>query len=386
MKPIDCLTDKGTIKVYAKWLKAGIISADSCEAKQIDGGSYNVKYNTNGGNTISSVKVAVGAEPTQFGELPIPKKDGYTFAGWYYDSDFKEPVTATYNAGVGKVEIYKDGNCEYARYKDVTLYAKWVEKFMSVDSCEAKQIDGGSYNVKYNTNGGNTISSVKVAVGAEPTQFGELPISTKEGYTFGGWYYDANFNDPVAVIYAVDVDPIEVTEENGCVVYKNIDRTLYARWQKVYKEKDVELIIDEKMASNINRVEIKQLSKEDKSMILLNKKLIKFNAYEINLLDANNSKIQPNGKVILKFPFDKSININHLVVYRVDGDKLVPYNPIIIDGYAQIETDHFGIYAVGEEKSVSNPETSDNILIYVSFGILFVGGSIIITKKLKYSK
>ena len=257
---------------------------------------------------------------------------------------------------------------------------------MSVDSCEAKQIDGGSYNVKYNTNGGNTISSVKVAVGAEPTQFGELPISTKEGYTFGGWYYDANFNDPVAVIYAVDVDPIEVTEENGCVVYKNIDRTLYARWQKVYKEKDVELIIDEKMASNINRVEIKQLSKEDKSMILLNKKLIKFNAYEINLLDANNSKIQPNGKVILKFPFDKSININHLVVYRVDGDKLVPYNPIIIDGYAQIETDHFGIYAVGEEKSVSNPETSDNILIYVSFGILFVGGSIIITKKLKYSK
>ena len=45
MKPIDCLTDKGTIKVYAKWLKAGIISADSCEAKQIDGGSYNVKYN-----------------------------------------------------------------------------------------------------------------------------------------------------------------------------------------------------------------------------------------------------------------------------------------------------------------------------------------------------
>ena len=696
MKPIDCLTGKGTIKVYAKWVK--IIVADICEAKQFVGGSYNVKYNTNGGNTISSVKVGVGAEPTQFGELPIPKKDGYTFAGWYYDSNFKEPVTAKYNAGVGKVEHYKEGNCEYVRYKDVTLYAKWVEKFMSVELCEAKQFVGGSYNVKYNTNGGNTISSVKVGVGAEPTQFGELPIPkkdgytfagwyydsdfkepvtakynagvgkvehykdgnceyarykdvtlyakwvsknelgfvcsnepiiggvatinyvpnngetitssklctgcqqkdeklpkptkegyifagwyydsnftrmvngdkvrdvdhsgekydkngclvsnivdvtlyakwvsknelefvcsnepiiggaatinyepnngekiassklctgcqtndeklpiptkegyifagwyydsnftrmvngdkvrdvdhsgekydkngclvsnivdvtlyakwvsvistdvcpepinggsfnlefnanggseiekmsvcigcdptltklpipTKEGYTFGGWYYDADFNDQVAVIYAVDVDHIEVTEENGCVVYKNIDRTLYARWQKVYKEKDVELIIDEKMASNINRVEIKQLPKEDKSMILLNKKLIKFNAYEINLLDANNSKVQPNGKVILKFPFDKSININNLVVYRVDGDKLVLYDPIIIDGYAQIETDHFGIYAVGEEKSVSNPETSDNILIYVSFGILFVVGSIIITKKLKYSK
>ena len=88
----------------------------------------------------------------------------------------------------------------------------------------------------------------------------------------------------------------------------------------------------------------------------------------------------------MKFPFDKSININNLVVYRVDGDKLVPYDPIIVDGYAQIETDHFSIYAVGEEKSVSNPETGDNILIYVSFGILFVVGSIIITKKLKYSK
>ena len=239
--------------------------------------------------------------------------------------------------------------------------------------------------MEFNANGGSEIEKMSVCIGCDPT-LTKLPIPTKEGYTFGGWYYDADFNDQVAVIYAVDVDHIEVTEENGCVVYKNIDRTLYARWQKVYKEKDVELIIDEKMASNINRVEIKQLPKEDKSMILLNKKLIKFNAYEINLLDANNSKVQPNGKVILKFPFDKSININNLVVYRVDGDKLVLYDPIIIDGYAQIETDHFGIYAVGEEKSVSNPETSDNILIYVSFGILFVVGSIIITKKLKYSK
>ena len=591
MKPIDCLTGKGTIKVYAKWVK--IIVADICEAKQFVGGSYNVKYNTNGGNTISSVKVAVGAEQTQFGELPIPTKDGYTFAGWYYDSDFKEPVTAKYNAGVGKVEHYKDGNCEYARYKDVTLYAKWVsknelefvcsnepiiggvatinyepnngetitssklctgcqqkdeklpkptkegyifagwyydsnftrmvngDKVRDVDhsgekydkngclvsnivdvtlyakwvsknelefvcsnepiiggvatinyepnngetitssklctGCQQKDeklpkptkegyifagwyydsnftrmvngdkvrdvdhsgekydkngclvsnivdvtlyakwvsvistdvcpepINGGSFNLEFNANGGSEIEKMSVCIGCDPT-LTKLPIPTKEGYTFGGWYYDADFNDQVAVIYAVDVDHIEVIEENGCVVYKNIDRTLYAKWQKVYKEKDVELIIDEKMASNINRVEIEQLSKEDKSMTLLNKKLIKSNAYEINLLDANNSKVQPNGKVILKFPFDKSININNLVVYRVDGDKLVLYDPIIIDGYAQIETDHFGIYAVGEEKSVSNPETSDNILIYVSFGILFVVGSIIITKKLKYSK
>ena len=595
MKPIDCLTGKETIKVYAKWLKTGIISTELCEAKQFVGGSYSVKYNTNGGNTISSVKVAVGAEQTQFGELPIPTKEGYTFAGWYYDSDFKEPVTAKYNAGVGKVEIYKDGNCEYARYKNVTLYAKWVsknesgfeiacsngpiiggvatinyepnngekitssklctgcqtndeklpiptkegyifagwyydsnftrmvngDKVRSVDhsgekydkngclvsnivdvtlyakwvsknelefvcsnepiiggaatinyepnngvkitssklctGCQTNDeklpiptkegyifagwyydsnftrmvngdkvrsvdhsgekydkngclvsnivdvtlyakwvsvistdvcpepINGGSFNLEFNANGGSEIEKMSVCIGCDPT-LTKLPIPTKEGYTFGGWYYDANFNNPVAVIYAVDVDHIEVTEENGCAVYKNIDRTLYAKWQKVYKEKDVELIIDEKMASNINRVEIEQLSKEDKSMTLLNKKLIKSNAYEINLLDANNSKVQPNGKVILKFPFDKSININNLVVYRVDGDKLVPYDPIIVDGYAQIETDHFSIYAVGEEKSVSNPETGDNILIYVSFGILFVVGSIIITKKLKYSK
>ena len=483
-KIVSCGTDKMSIKIYAKWVEN--IQSIVCP-EPIEGGAFNISYETNGGNSIADVKVVVGAEPTQFGELPVPTKDGYTFAGWYYDAKLTKAVNAKYNASVSVMENYEQDGCEYSKYSDVTLYAKWVskpdvscskmpveggainvnyepnngsklessklctgcaptgeklpvptkegyvfagwyydtnftkmvngDKVRNVDYMVTKfdengcdlsaaadvtlyakwvpqlsislvcpePVDGGGFNLNFESNGGSKIEQLSVCIGCDPT-LTKLPVPTKDGYTFAGWYYDINLTEQVNAKYAIDVDHVEISEENGCIIYKNINRTLYAKWQKVYKEKDIELILDEKMTSNIKSVEIKKLSKEDKSMTVLNKNITKFNAYEIDLLDANNSKVQPNGNVILKLPIAEDININNLVVYRVDGDKLVTYDPIIVDGYAQIETDHFSIYAVGEKKSVSNPETGDNILIYVSFGILLVVGSVIITKKLKYSK
>ena len=485
-KIVSCGTDKMSIKIYAKWVKniQGVVCPEP-----IVGGSFNISYETNGGNSIADVKVVVGAEPTQFGELPVPTKEGYVFAGWYYDAKLTKAVNAKYNASVSVMENYEQDGCEYSKYSDVTLYAKWIskpsvgficnveptiggtinvnyepnngsklessklctgcaptgeklpvptkegyvfagwyydtnftkmvngDKVQNVDYIVTKfdengcdlsvaadvtlyakwvpqlsislvcpePVDGGGFNLNFESNGGSKIEQLSVCIGCDPT-LTELPVPTKDGYTFAGWYYDINLTEQVNAKYAVDVDHVEISEENGCIIYKNINRTLYAKWQKVYKEKDIELILDEKMTSNIKSVEIKKLSKEDKSMTVLNKNITKFNAYEIDLLDANNSKVQPNGNVILRLPIAEDININNLVVYRVDGDKLVTYDPIIVDGYAQIETDHFSIYVVGEKKNVSNPETGDNILIYVSFGILLIVGSVIITKKLKYSK
>lgn len=67
---------------------------------------YNVKFDTNGGSTISNKTVVrnnIVAEPAQ------PQKDGYIFGGWYCDSDFK----TSYNFD-SKVT------------KNITLYAKWI--------------------------------------------------------------------------------------------------------------------------------------------------------------------------------------------------------------------------------------------------------------------
>ena len=70
--------------------------------------SQTVSFKTNGGTQIQSVKVDKGNcidEPTQ------PTREGYTFDGWYIDSDFEEEFDFTTPID-----------------KNVTLYAKWTSE------------------------------------------------------------------------------------------------------------------------------------------------------------------------------------------------------------------------------------------------------------------
>ncbi len=91
-------------------------------------------------------------------------KEGYTFLGWSADS------TAT-------LPTYVDGASYTMGTADVTLYAIWdVEKYVV------------TYN--YNgANGGDTTVSNDVEYGFTLST-GILPVPTKTGYTFGGWWVD----------------------------------------------------------------------------------------------------------------------------------------------------------------------------------------------------
>ena len=110
-------------------------------------GTENAAY-TNSGGTVSA--------PTE------PKREGYAFGGWYSD----ESLTDDWNFGTDTVT------------EDINLYAKWTV-------C--------TYTVTFNTNGGSDVDSQTVAHGGKVTK-PEAP--TKTGYTFAGWYSDANFNTP----------------------------------------------------------------------------------------------------------------------------------------------------------------------------------------------
>jgi len=95
------------IVVYAKKFSTYAIGYDLPSSG--GGGSsvtrYTVKFDTNGGSSVSSATVNKNAKVA---EPKTPEKDGYTFGGWYTDKEFAEKY-----------------DFESKVTKNFTLYAKW---------------------------------------------------------------------------------------------------------------------------------------------------------------------------------------------------------------------------------------------------------------------
>ena len=122
------------------------MSACSC------GGNNNkvtVTFVTNGGKEIAPVTLEKGEEFT----LPEAEKEGLVFADWYYDEDFGSVCPRTITA--------KKDEMLYARYGAVLTF----------DTAGGSEIEQRTY--------------------FEGEELGALPVSYKDGFSFGGWYYDA---------------------------------------------------------------------------------------------------------------------------------------------------------------------------------------------------
>lgn len=143
-----------------------------------EAGIWTVTFISNGGSSVATQKVNSGEKAT---EPSKPTRTGYTFKGWYSDSNlatkfsFNDKITS-----------------------DITLYAKWLVI---------------TYSVAFESNGGTAVSAQTVAYGDKATQ-PENP--TKSDYAFGGWYTDSaltnqfNFNTAITkntVLYAKWEEP-----------------------------------------------------------------------------------------------------------------------------------------------------------------------------------
>ena len=112
---------------------------------------------------------------------PATVDDDAIFAGWYTSPNFEEKV---------------DWNSVMPSH-NIQLYAKW---------------ENPEYTVKFETNGAGPIDPITVK--KYESIEGQLPIPTKEGDEFLGWYTDENFNYPF------------IEETN---IVENL--TLYAKWK-----------------------------------------------------------------------------------------------------------------------------------------------------------
>ncbi len=116
-----------------------------------------VTFNANGG-TVSIASKNVTQSGT-YGDLPIPTRAGYEFIGWYKTPDnFIVKITS---------------NSIVPQAVSQTLYAGWK---------------ANTYTVFFDTTGGETVSSISSKTVTFDKPYGELPVCTRPGYTFDGWY------------------------------------------------------------------------------------------------------------------------------------------------------------------------------------------------------
>lgn len=116
-------TEANDITLYAKWIKE----------------SFDITLNTNGGTSNSS-KITCKIR-TKVGELPTPKKPGYTFTGWFTDNGTK--ITAE--------TIFEEP-------KDFTLFAHWSENAWSNWSVEKPSGDNIQVETRQVFKGYNMVS------------------------------------------------------------------------------------------------------------------------------------------------------------------------------------------------------------------------------------
>ena len=209
-------SDNGdTVKLYAIW-KAN---------------TYAVTFNPNGGSVDTTNKNVI--YDSAYGALPVPTRSGYDFDGWYNGSTkvtaatvvktagahtltakwMAYPYTIVYNANGGSGTMnnssmtygtpsnlrsnafskigctflgwHTDKNATAIKYKNgesvnnltatkggtVTLYAIW---------------QANTYAVTFNPNGGSVDKTNKNVI--YDSAYGTLPVPTRSGYGFDGWY------------------------------------------------------------------------------------------------------------------------------------------------------------------------------------------------------
>ena len=123
------------------------------------GVNYVIRFDANGGSVDVNTRVITQAGTT-YGSLPRPTRSGYDFQGWF-TAEGSEVTNSTVVT------------------KSQTLYARWTLPITII----------------FDANGGYVNISSKTVSQGSP--YGDLPVPSREGYTFEGWYTSRSNGSPV---------------------------------------------------------------------------------------------------------------------------------------------------------------------------------------------
>ena len=193
--PVDftkaIVAGSGHATVYAQWKQ----NNEKTVLYVANGGAF-----ADGNETMEGVTDSDGVA-----RQPLaPTREGYTFTGWTYDAAGTEPVDFTKPIPGGG--------------QHVTFFAQWAE------------LANNEKNVLYVANGGVFADGNETLQGVtDGDGIARQPLApTREGYTFAGWTYDRDGNDPV--------------DFSKPLVGGGDHATLFAQWSAVEKDNSIDVL------------------------------------------------------------------------------------------------------------------------------------------------
>ena len=195
-----------TVTMFAQWTKDEVQN------------ETDVLYVANGGKFADGQEVQQGLTDSDgmMRQPMTPTRDGYTFAGWYWVSDLS--VLTEEQKEQNKVDFTQPVTKPH-----VTMYAQWVKNQDEINVLYAA--NGGQFADGNDTMQGVADSDGMMRQPAEPT---------REGYTFDGWYWHADYSGYTDEQKAADkVDFSQPVQS---------DVNIYAQWTKNADQNEIDVL------------------------------------------------------------------------------------------------------------------------------------------------
>lgn len=332
-------------------------------------GTYYITLDGFAGTINGEKIVKLTSKSTEFKTIDLtkytPVRKGYTFTGWELDGKFVTSIDSSY----------------FANRDCITLTATYTQDTFSGEGIVLKlNANGGKLN-------GKEINSYDYIGGENSgTTMSLLPYTpVREGYTFNGWNTKKDGSGEILkYVYwrfwdkenetDVEKDTL-IKEDNGYERYKNV--TLYASWIKNSSDEDtvkeienttgIKTIISfEKEVSKDYTLDIKQIDIKKELADKNIKFLVDINVLEgVNIVKINNIKM----KIKIALPDNLKDYTKYEVVY-IDNNEVKETIPAKVEnGYIIFETSHLSQYGI-VATSITNPNTSDNVISYIVISAL----------------
>ena len=198
---------KPHVTMYAQWVK--------------NQDEINVLYAANGGQFADGNDTMQGVADSDgvMRQPAAPTREGYTFAGWYWVSDLSGLTDE--QKDLNKVDFSQS----IAGKDHATIYAQWTKNQEQNDHAVMYVANGGQFATGETFQQGVTDSDGVMRQPAAPT---------REGYTFDGWYWHADYSGYTDEQKAADkVDFSQPVQS---------DVNIYAQWTKNADQNEIDVL------------------------------------------------------------------------------------------------------------------------------------------------